>query len=235
MKHKKFGPLLISVIILACGNSPSSTEQVKSVNSNEKSCLEEYADLPCNILSAEKVFELTGIEASKVELGEPITSKIAGRIQCAYLWNSGRTEKVKTAIGDIDAKLNDKVDIGHFRIFEENNESMTAESWFERSYPTVSAEELKVREARYKEKLAKGEKDMVEEALIRTYLSLDRKRIEGLGDRALVDIHKTLTVATVVVMDKNTSFQVSVDISEDVQENIEVAKKVARSVLAVCD
>ena len=91
MKSIFFNALLISFIILGCGNSTTSNEQTKALNSDEKSCLEQYVDTPCDILSADKIIALAGFETSEIEFKEPISMKVAGGFQCVYLWNSEKT------------------------------------------------------------------------------------------------------------------------------------------------
>jgi len=242
MKHLKFSfsimsitISIMSIFILACGNATTSKEDKKISNLNNKSCLVKYANSPCKILSTEKVLELTGIEVAIDKAKEPVTNKVAGRLECTYIWDSGRTKKTKTAIGNIDSKVNDIISIGHFRIYDRNKTKMTAEDWFKNSFPILTKKEIALREARYNEKLASGEKNAVEGMIIRTYKKLDRKRINNIGDRALQDIHENLTVATVIVMHKNTVFQVSADISIEVEKNIELAKKIAKVIIESCN
>ena len=179
-------------------------------------------------MTTDKILELAGFEKSKIELKEPI----AMRSECVYMWTSGRTELVETSVTSVNTELNDKIDIGYFKIYDKNKRGRSPEEWFKSSYPITTKEELAAREARYKEN---GKEDATERMLIRVLKNLDRQRIDDLGDRALVDITKNMTSVTVVVMDKNIAFQVSADVSKDKQINLEVAKKIAQSVLDACN
>ena len=242
MKYLKTLTAVISICFLACSNTNTSTNSSTDklsksnfISVSDISCLEKYLENPCEILSSQEVIKEIGLDPTKVQIKDPQMIKVARRLDCVYLWNSGRKEKIKTAVGEMDSDLNDKVDIGQFRKYDAKKENMSVSEWFDSSFPMMSKKELETREARYKEQEAKGESNPIEKMTIRTFKNLNRQRFEGLGDRAISDIHKNLTGGTVMVLHKNIAFQVSVDVSKDKEANLDFAKKIARIVLEKCD
>ncbi len=240
MNYLSAGTFLVTLFLIACSNaSPTTSEDTstafRSSKSSETSCLEKYAEKPCDILSIEEIITLAGQDPSKVKINQSQNLEMLKRQDCAYLWNSGRMEKIKTAAGNFDSELNDLINVGQFRTYDKSKTKMTVEQWFDSSYPMPSKEEIAAREASYNERVAKGEKDLIEKMTIKNFKEMDRNRIDGLGDRAITDTHVKFSSGTVSVLHKNVVFQVTVDVSKDKAKNLDVAKTIAKAVMDICN
>lgn len=240
MKYFKSLAVCIIICSTACTSNSQPDEKISNNSKVETqkispSCLSNFAEKACDVVSVEQIASIAGVKISAIEHEFLNPLNKLTKTFCNFEWNSGRTITAGTI--KMQIPVDDEIKVGFFMSPEKDKVEGSYVDWFDNRYRTMTDEEM----ASFKKELEKKlkEEDEVVKEAARGLSSLPKgfryERIENLGDRAAAENFGEMPDVTLYVLNKDTKFEVLVSASPDRDKNLEMAIQIARLVLAHCD
>lgn len=210
-------------------NSPSSQDREAAVAST--SCLSDYAERPCEILTEELLREAMPSTPATIEKQE--TKR--GVFSCSYSWPSERKSQMTMMGRTIEIPENNQLSLSMVKDYEKDAQKM-----FRRAYlPTKEEQERaqKMFDKQLNKKIAEGKLDKKTSSIARGMLNSTgglETRNEKVEDVATMASWSPAKQGVLYVLDGRTKFQVVSDISADSNENKQVAVVLAKKLLNAC-
>lgn len=240
------------LILFSCNNVSDTKARYLDNNKtkvepkkNKKSCLEEYAMKPCDLLDLNKVARIANVDPSILELKPPHEQLPKSSIRvCKYTWSTGRKTKAIVAGRPYELDADNDILIGMFKILDSEKSKMKTPytAWFDNAHRQMTEEESEKLRESAREKFNEDEsKDILEvgNLLLDGVIDIGKKdvyiNVDGMGDRASARINGMSPDVYLDILDKNLTFRIVVNVSNDKNENFELAKKLGAEILAICD
>jgi hypothetical protein len=198
------------------------------------SCLDSYSDKICDLLTEEMVRSRVSDMPAEVKQ----RAQTSGFTMCSYSWPGPRTGSREIAGQVIEYSIKDTVAIKWLRVlktddplgrFKNSYRAMTPEEKAKAMEALRKATDKKVQDGELSEDGAKIGDDLGSGLLS----TLRFEVVEGVGTAAAWG--GTGENSSLKVLDRDTEFEVVVDVYEDEARNREIAINVAKTIVAVCD
>jgi len=226
----------LAALLTACGDGQDTTQAPAPDSpagqrlASGPSCLADFADKPCELLTAARV------KAAYPALPEGVeTAENPGLNSCEYSWPGDRTRLVKVSTFEVETPIPNRVAINWIR----KKDADRALEQFQLTYRNLSDEEKAEAVAAVEAQLAKRAEDLPEDqralasGLGKSLIEASHfEPVEGVGSAAVWD--GGALVNSLKVLDRDTEFGIEVDISADPAQNRALAIAVAREVMAAC-
>jgi len=226
-------------IVAACSggtsSEPRNSDIAEAVAGDEgSSCLGEYADKLCELLTEEMV------RSQFPEMPEDVEpeSRTSGFNMCRYAWPGPRMGSREIGGMVVEYELKDVVEIKFLKVLRRDDPLAT----FRNSYHTLTPEEKKRAAEAFREGMDKKVKDEelskeggeIGEAMGTGLLdNLRYESVDGVGTAAAWG--GSGGQLSLQVLHRDTKFEVLVDVYEEETRNREAAVALALQVVAVCD
>ena len=214
----------------------------------KNSCLAYYQKRPCDLLSAAKISEFTGIPESGMEVSPPTEAVLKMKstqdyLSCKFSWPSDRTMTVSVGDRSMTVPIENSVGIGFIKILtEEKLKSRGKDNyvhWFEDHHKNVTEEDMKSLEGDVDKKLEEEglgeESKKAAKSIMKMASNFTFTPVEGIGDMASYETNPKTSSITLDVLHGEVIFGTTVDISEDREKNLEVAKAISKEILKNCN
>lgn len=244
----------LSCAMWACGNSEAGSDEMSSEEniseaseSTSKSCLSQYIDDPCQLITAQVVAELFGATEAELEIE---AMEGLDHMECSYTWPSDRESKLTMESGgrkiETTVPADNKFFIREMDIIDEEKLEMTRTdsytAYFQRVYGVkTDAEKKEIRNAI--DRAVEGS-DQVDKDAGKTLKGIsdkqNKKVVDNLGDQAVASVmslknYSNYSFTELYVLHDNVVIHIESDISQDNNEDLDAAKKVAQHILNQCD
>lgn len=247
--------LLLTPILFQCKsdrfnqkNQTKKTSKESVLSETKNSCLADYQMRPCDLISAAKISEISGIAESDMEVSPPTEAVLKMKsaqdyISCKFSWPSDRTMTVEAMGRSMTVPLDNTIGVGFIKILTEEKLKSRAKNsyvhWFEDHHKNVTEEDMKSLEGDVDEKLEEeglGEESKnAAKSIMKMASSFTFTSVEGIGDMASYETNPKSTSLTLDVLHGDVIFGTTVDISEDRDRNLEIAKQISKEILKVCN
>ncbi|MDX1624105.1 MAG: hypothetical protein R3199_08990 [Gemmatimonadota bacterium] len=214
------------------GEGGAATEEVATgEGATGSSCVAEYAETPCDLLTADLVQQHLPDAPAELEQNSYSGSSFSS---CSYSWPSDRMATQTVMDRTIEYEESNQVSLAWIETYEEN-----AADRFRRAYlPTEEelqrgAEMMEERFERRAEEEGLGETEKeVGKGLAESVMSgMSFERVDGVGDNASWNGgHDNLNV-----LHGDTRFEITATVSGDDAENRRAAVEVAKALMAACE
>lgn len=209
----------------------SEEESARDAETAEASCVADYAESPCDLLTEEIVRREVGDVPAEIEVND----MPGGFPLCGYSWPSERTETREFAGRTMEFSVANDVRLSSIETYEDD-----AGERFRRSYLPTAEERERAREmmresferraeeeglGETEREIGEGIADVAEEA------TASSRRVEEVGSNA----SWSGGISTLHVLDGSTKFEITADVSADDAANRETAAALARAVMAACE
>ncbi len=233
-KHLLWLPL--AALISACGDgdtsatAPAETAAADRAPPSGSSCIADFAQRPCQLLTADLVRDVYPSLPESVNTSETLPTS-----SCQHSWGGDRARLINVGALEVEIPHDNRVALSWIR----QHEASRATHQFQLTYRNLSEEEMAATLAALDEQLASMEGEMPEEERVlagrigRDMIAATRyEPVDNLGSAA------TWTgggqANTLKVLDRDTEFGIEVDIDDDGEVNRELAIQLARAVIASC-
>lgn len=228
--------LAVAVLLSSCtegsGEDVGATADAAPSSGSDgasASCIADYAESPCELLTAELV--QTTLPAAPTDLEQSSYSGSMFSV-CTYSWPSDRTGSREVMGRTVEYEENNSVGLSWIKTYDGDDPGAE----FRREYLPTDAEVERGREMMQEtldERVAEGEMTEDERAVAEGLTEsvaggLSFVAVEGVGDLA------SWGGGTLHVLDGTTAFQVDVDISADADEDRQAAIAVANALMGAC-
>ncbi len=235
MKNK-IALISIITVLTACSDTDTSVSTDKNSASNQalgSSCIVDYIDKPCELLTAELIKVDFPLLPDQVEKQEVLQLQ-----SCAYIWPSdGRISTMKVAGKEMEIPVSNEIGIKWIRQKGGDN----ALQYFRNAYHTPTEEEKasaaaamdRALEERSGE-LTQGQKSMASGMTKGFMNEMKFESLDNIGTAAAWGGGAGPIASSLKVLDNDTEFEIVANISADDAINKALASDIAKSVIASC-
>lgn len=233
-------PILLTTLTLAsCGQEKESADGESSAASTAKSGLAVYDSKLPDLLKRERLDAIFATSEVEAEFDQTAMRSVN---RVSWSWPSDRVRKLEVGGNTLEVPRPNQVEISNFKVLSDAKRGpKDGKTYVERTYRSISAEEMEAIQAKMNEQIQKrvADGEITEEqaklagGLSGGFMGKERKveSIEGIGDIARwTEVDRTLAVGHGEVF-----FVLSIDVSDDSAVNREKAIALAKEILKEVD
>ena len=229
---------LAVALLVGCGGpaeddgaaEEGETEEMAEAGGDaEASCVADYADTPCDLLTAELVRAELPEAPADLEQDSYSGSSFSS---CSYAWPSDRMASQEVAGRTIEYEVDNTIMLSWIDTYETDDPRAS----FRRSYLPTEEEVERGREMMQEQldeaveegELTEEQRDVAGDLEESVAGGMRFEPVEGAGDMA------SWSGSTLYVLDGATHFQIEADVSDEATEDREAAIAVANALIAAC-
>lgn len=251
MKIHLFFAIAFAPFVWQCGGTDSepskSSESKNNSVSKDMSCLTEYQQAYCDLVSKNTIASILEVNAEKIEQEEKFyPGNNPKMISCHYEWPTDRMKTISFMNQTREVPDENFISFGQMDVIEEKDleryNKKSVEHYFEEFHKTASKEDEETMKESYDEEIddtEMQEKDAAKKigkSIISSISKIKYVQVKNLGDNAYYSnspMSGTQEVHLDVLL-SNVTFKVSVNASPEQDKNVDIAVAVAKEILKAC-